>query len=388
MYTVIVTMIKNIQINNFRSFEKIDFDLPTFSLIIGYNGAGKTNLLTAIKFISLLAKGNQIEAVLDMLNLLPTEFFHDNNQLTAEFILELNIKSKSVKYSFDIIRLPNSVSLTVGTETLIVQSEEILKRDGNSSITLKNNGTLIPTQPVVNNQLAISIIEGVKIVTEIKDWLSKIIVDTFEPNLLKTYGVSSKSINSLSSNLTDRLYFLKTSKEDIFKEVVGIYKKMIHGLESVDVIVNPNSTLTLTLKENKIDNPYSSYAASNGNLRTMAIVLALYGEQKPSAIFIDEVENALHPSRIDSVIKTLKYLTQEEQNTLQVVMTSHNPVVLDYVQPEEIVYAYKKDGKTTFENPYKNPNVLQEIQFAKNENLGLSSLFASGTLESIFTSDL
>lgn len=381
-------MIKSISIKNFKSFESISFEIPNFALIIGYNGAGKTNLLTAIRFISLLTSGKQIDAVLETLNILPTEFFHNNENLPAEFNLDLNIKSKSIKYSFEITKLPNSVGLSVGKEVLLVQNEEILRRESNLSITIKKNNDNVPNQPIVNNQLAISVIEGVQIVTEIKDWLSKIIVDTFEPILLKTYGSPAKSQGSLSNNLAERLYYLKNNKMDVYNEVINVFKKMIYGLESVDVEVNPNGTLILKFKEQDVSKEYRSYSASNGNLRTMGIVLALYGEPKPSAVFIDEIENALHPSRIHSVIQTLKYLTQQEQNHLQVIMTSHNPILLDYVDSKEIVYCYKKVGKTFFVNPYKNSTVMFELQQAKDQNLSLSNLFATGSLENIFTTDL
>jgi predicted ATPase len=171
----------------------------------------------------------------------------------------------------------------------------------------------------------------------------------------------------------------------VFSKVVTVFRKMIDNLETVDVEITPSGSLMLKFRETNVNRDYRSFSASNGNLRTMGIILALYGEPKPSAIFIDEIENALHHSRIHSVINTLKFLTQDR---LQVVMTTHNPIVLDYITPEEIVYCYKKGGKTDFENPYKNKNVMYEIQQAKEENLSLSNIFASGVLEGIFTSDL
>jgi predicted ATPase len=381
-------MIKNILIKNFKSLENVDLELPKFALIVGYNGAGKTNLLTAIKFISLLTSGKQIEAVLDTLNILPTEFFYNTNITTAVFSLDLNIKSKSIKYIFEIVKLPNDPGLSVGKEILLVQNEAILTRIGNQSIIIRQENINLHSAPIVNNQLAISVFEGLKIVTEVKEWLSRIVIDTFEPLLLKNYGVPSKSEKSLSNNLAERMYYLKTNKPNVFSEVVMVFKRMIDGLESVDVEVTPAGNLVLKFRELNVNNVYRSFSASNGNLRTMGIILALYGDTKLSAIFIDEIENALHPSRIHSVINTLRFLAQGEPNHLQVVMTTHNPVVLDYVSPEEIVYCYKKGGKTVFINPYKNINVMYELKQAKENNLSLSNLFASGSLESIFISDL
>lgn len=380
-------MIQKVVIKNFKSLKQINCEVPQFSVIVGYNGAGKTNLLTAIKLISLLANGKQIGDSFKALNIWPSEFFFDPNNPRAEFNLELMIKSKSVKYSFDLIRTNPENGFIVDKELLLVQNEEILKREGNSPIKIKQDNSQVEVSPIVGNQLALSVLEGSKLINEVKDWLSKIIVETFEPNILKNYGIPPKDSMSLSGALAEKLYYLKNNEPVIFEEVVSTFKKIIPGLEKVDVELLPNEGLLVKFKETSIDREYRSFSASNGNLRAMGIISAMFGKPKLSAIFVDEIENSLHPSRIKSVINFLKYLAEDETDKLQVVMTTHNPVLLDYVTTEQIIYCYKKNGITHFENPYKNATVKYHLQQSKKEDISLRELFASGLLEEIFTND-
>src|SRR5438876_2443336 len=118
-------MITNVSIKNFKSLKEVNFDLPQFTVIVGYNGAGKTNLLTAIKLISSLTSGKQINAAFDVLNIWPDEFFYDSNSPVAEFTLNLVIKSKSIKYTFEIKKVSPESEFSIGKEVMWVQDEVV-----------------------------------------------------------------------------------------------------------------------------------------------------------------------------------------------------------------------------------------------------------------------
>ena len=61
-YSIIVSMISKISLQNFRSYEKAEFEFVKTNLIVGENGAGKSNLIEAIY---LLATGKSFRAERD-----------------------------------------------------------------------------------------------------------------------------------------------------------------------------------------------------------------------------------------------------------------------------------------------------------------------------------
>lgn len=108
---------------------------------------------------------------------------------------------------------------------------------------------------------------------------------------------------------------------------------------------------------------------SDGTLRFLAIITALLTRPKGSQMVIEEVDNGLHPSHSDLLVKMLKELGEERE--VDILVTTHNPALLDALGPEIvpfIVVAHRDsqtgDSKLT---------LLDEIET-------LPKLMASGSL--------
>ncbi|MBM4044895.1 MAG: hypothetical protein FJ279_07265 [Planctomycetes bacterium] len=75
--------------------------------------------------------------------------------------------------------------------------------------------------------------------------------------------------------------------------------------------------------------------ASDGLLILLGYLALLYlPGNPPGVILIDEPENGIHPQRLREVVTLLRQLCQQE--SVQVVMTTHSPYLLDWVKPEEV----------------------------------------------------
>ncbi len=53
-----------------------------------------------------------------------------------------------------------------------------------------------------------------------------------------------------------------------------------------------------------------------------------------TALLIEEPENALHPGRLNEIVTMLRELTA--QQGCQVIVTTHSPLLLDFVDPAEV----------------------------------------------------
>lgn len=377
-------MIRTISVSNFKSIKKASVDFPQFGVIIGHNGAGKTNLLTLINFVSLLAKGKQIGDALSLLNLWSNEFFFDQNVPNTEVVFDMLIKTKSVKYSIVFTRVSPNSDITIIKEKLDVQGREIIFRENGSPVRILHGETITQSSPIVNNQLAISVLTEPTECVMVRNWLSNIIVDTFEPVLLKKSGDPARDKNSITGSLAEKLYYLKNDT-NIFGELNSAFKKIIPSFESIDVELLPKEGLILKFKEKNLPNTYHAFSASSGNLRAMGIITSLL-ESHPNAVFIDEIENSLHPSRIQSIISYLQYTAADEANKLQVILTTHNPILLGFINSEQIIYCYKKSNETKYTNPYKNKQVMEHLQDSDKNGINLIEMYSSGLLEEIFSS--
>ncbi|ASJ12072.1 AAA family ATPase [Thermococcus thioreducens] len=108
---------------------------------------------------------------------------------------------------------------------------------------------------------------------------------------------------------------------------------------------------------------------SDGFYKVLAILTAAY--LKPPLLIIDEIENSLHPETLELIIDTLK------ESESQVIITTHSPVVVDIVEPSDLVLVDKENGETVFKR-IKDPEKIKE--FLNERGITLSEGWLYGSL--------
>lgn len=384
-------MLKRIKIENFKSFENFIIDIPQFTAIVGNNAVGKSNLLRAINLISLLASGIQIKEAFVRLDLLNKEIFFNSSNPKFSFSLDLEIHGVQINYSFEIeafLEQGNNFNYRVTHETLN-NGKQIINRQGDKIFInydeSEGNSPSKVDVDLVSSQIVVSLITKPKIVAEVRKFISLIKVDVFEPSKLRDPGSLTNVVPGLNKNLAENLYWLKNNRTNLYGEIEKESKEIINGLENIDIdIIGGN--LVVSFKETSVQDKLTVFSSSDGNVRAVGILAAILGEPRPSVIFIDEIENSMHPRRIKALMKFLNYLSEKEYGGVQILLTTHSPVVLRCIDERQIIYMFKENGKTTISKPYENKKVHEYLHRALNEGNGndIGDLFESGALEEIY----
>nr|WP_206204648.1 AAA family ATPase [Thermococcus sp. MAR1] len=108
---------------------------------------------------------------------------------------------------------------------------------------------------------------------------------------------------------------------------------------------------------------------SDGFYKVLAILTAVY--LKPPLLIIDEIENSLHPETLELIIDTLR------ESESQVIITTHSPIVVDIVEPSDLVLVDKENGETVFRR-IKDPERIKK--FLNERGLTLSEGWLYGSL--------
>jgi DNA repair ATPase RecN len=79
----------------------------------------------------------------------------------------------------------------------------------------------------------------------------------------------------------------------------------------------------------------------------LAIGAALLSAQEGALVIIEEIDNGVHPSRAETLVRQIQTIASERQ--LRVLITSHNPALLDALPDESLgdvlcCYRDPKDG--------------------------------------------
>ena len=132
---------------------------------------------------------------------------------------------------------------------------------------------------------------------------------------------------------------------------------------------------TFQVIEDRIRGAINPLSVSDGTIRLIALmVVAHWSAPRSTLLAIEEPENGLHPHLSKHVIDLLRTASM----TRQVIMTTHNPTFLDELSPDEVLLCDKVDGFTKV----RHASDVQDIDgFRRHFRLG--ELWEQGTLGGI-----
>ena len=124
----------------------------------------------------------------------------------------------------------------------------------------------------------------------------------------------------------------------------------------------------------------SAYSASDGTLRFLGILATLLNEDAGGVYFFEEIDTGIHPNRLWLLLDLIE--RQTAKGKIQVITTTHNPALLDWIRDETFEHT-----SVIYRDEYWSDSVIRPIadlyhlrELRKSQGLG--RLFTSGWLES------
>jgi predicted ATPase len=124
----------------------------------------------------------------------------------------------------------------------------------------------------------------------------------------------------------------------------------------------------------------SPASASDGTLRYLGLLAAMLGPESQSGAFyfLEEIENGIHPTRLRLLVQLLE---KASARGVQVVATTHSPMVLTTLRPESLEHAaltYRLEGR-----PETKVQRIVDIGDARRvlQNNSAGDLMGAGWLE-------
>lgn len=319
-------MIRHFYIHNFKSLA--DFELPDlgkFACLVGLNGAGKTTVLQSFDFLAHLASGQ----VREWLSL------HDweAEELTNRHLSERTVTFK-LRFSFDFGDLEWSgefdpfllrcVNETVSAEgDLLVESSntELFVQgqfQGSSFFDFKGSVLSILRQ---DSELPAPI---ARLKDFVAGWKT---LEALSPHLLRRRGRFSSDPSTWDESLPGQLAALgRPAQHGVLEDLRRFYPHVQQFWSEIDTervvelwvnehIVNGTGALT------------SNRHLNDGMLRVLSMLAETHG--KHTFLQFDEIENGINPELMHKLVDYLREVPQ------QVLITTHNPLVLNYLPDEE-----------------------------------------------------
>ena len=320
--------IKQLVLKRFRSIpsERITFDNPT--IFVGRNGSGKSNIASAFSFLA-DAMASPLQAVFDKAGGISTvrnrtsgRSYPPNLGLRVDFG-RLNGKAASGFYAFEVRALKN-YGFSVVREQCSVGGAWF---DRIGTKFTSNVGGMKPSLDPAS--LSLPLVGGEAKFAPVLRTLAAMRVYSIEPRKLREMQDpdSGTSLKPDGSNVTSVLKEIERQSDHDLERISDILATIVPNTRQVEVKKHgKNLSLEFTQEWGaKKRLKFEGFSMSDGTLRAIGLLAAVFQRPVPSLIAVEEPEATIHAGALESILDLLRHASKH----MQVVITTHSPELLD-----------------------------------------------------------
>ena len=192
----------------------------------------------------------------------------------------------------------------------------------------------------------------------------------FDPNpfLLRRdwTGLESGRFDHYGRNLAETLYGLNSSSKEKFERIIAATQAVVGLPSSIHPKESEEGRFYFTQKEPDLEFTVHQMGVSSGTLRMLALMTALLAEPSTNLIGIEEPENYVHPTALASFVDIL----QHARDHIQFMVTTHSPLLLDYLNRPEVVRVVRRGKRGTIVEKGENPDHVRQALKESGFSLG------------------
>nr|WP_205694697.1 ATP-binding protein [Corallococcus coralloides] len=335
-------------LRDFRSIEACDVVLGPLTFLVGPNGSGKSNFLDALRLITDALRTSLDQALRTRGGAALIVRRGLSGSSRFEIRLDFRLSDGTAGHYSICIAIPE-----IGDH--VVQEEECVV--GRAKYHVREGRILVPPAPVsppaADDRLYLVNASGLPEFRPIFDALSNMGFYNLNPDQLRTAQPADKGDLLLrdGSNLPSVLERLEKRDGDIKKRIEEYLGAIVPGISSVGhKRLEHLETLQFRqriMEGREVYEPYPAISMSDGTLRALGILVALFQtrvETRIQLVGIEEPEVALHPAAAGVLRDALRDASQYAQ----VIVTSHSPELLDdpSIQGDEILSVVAEEGRS------------------------------------------
>ncbi len=344
-----MAILTKLELAGFKSIKRLSLPLGRMNILIGGNGAGKSNFISFFRFLGKMMEGELQFHIAKSggANALLHDGATNTPEMTATIISDTHegVDTYHIRFSY------------AAGDTLVFAEEQCRwdepgQREWQSaSLTGHREAALYsdsaeaqvcPARELARllRQSAVYHFHNTSETARIRQrW------DIQDNHALKEDG----------ANLAPFLLRMRDAAPKVYGRIVGTIRQIAPFF--ADFVLEPtNGSLLLRWRERHSDMLFGSHQASDGTLRAMALIALLLQplDELPAVIILDEPELGLHPAAVEVVAGLLKSAAVNRQ----VIVATQSPAFVNEFEPEDIVVVDRRGRESEFKR--LDPKILQE----------------------------
>jgi predicted ATPase len=344
--------IKKLTIEGFKSIRKLeDFELRPLNVLIGANGAGKSNFVEFFRVLRELVE-QRLQVTIGQAGgadaflylgpkvtrqIIGKVYFHDSGGYEFTLLPTLDNRfvfgAETVVLTHGIVTTDRAkVSGPPGMVSLDSGHVEAKLKDR-----YKSHGIYRPVGPYL-----------------VQDELSGLMAYHFH-DTSATAGVRRQiAINQNGylypdgSNLPSFLYRIMLENPASYERIRDVVKLAAPFFADFQLRPSPlvSGMIQLEWRQKDSDYPFLASHLSDGTLRFMCLATALLQPSPPATMLFDEPELGLHPYALTLVANMFEVATRSTSQ--QVIVSTQSAQLLNEFSPEDVIVVERTDGESVF----------------------------------------
>lgn len=386
-------MLKKLRLKNFKNFKDAELGLGPFTVLVGANATGKSNIRDAFRFLHGISRGYSLseiigekyaDGVLQWRGIRggAQEISYQGNPFSLEIEFTFNYEEQELVGTYFIEVSPGIKGFPP------VLLEEWLKCEGYEypifhAVRGSQSQDIIELQfydfsskhPDEKSPWGISFArytpvfsqlrdsdslrenlersEAVKIVRTAIKQLNQFRFLELNPDAMKKSSLPGQKLGERGENLASALYEIYTNKNG--KDTLLFWLQELTPMDASDLEfpVDLAGKVTLQIVE-RTGEKISISSASDGTLRLLGLLAVLINLEEAGFYFFEELETGIHPNRLYLLIQLIE--SHISKQTVQVVSTTHSPQFLRFLSTKTLEYT-----SLTYRNPNQSYAHIRRI---------------------------
>jgi predicted ATPase len=388
-------VIRKLRLKNFKSFRDATVNFDPVSIILGSNGAGKSNLFDALRLLKAIGDGRSVREAVDghispgtslttvagvRGGALAATHFMSTSDL-FELDVELVVHSEKIRYVVEV----DAKKRTIRNERLLSDRHpgkyvydtrpvtDPLEQDPDSPVVTarvyKETRGRNPRRDFSPNEFILSQFVSRRAESRLNEDVADRVREEFEslrplelrPEVLRQYSTlgraelgehgenfaavvwqlleDTKPVRQRRRRPNGEVEWVLVHDDDAVARLASITEWLAEltprPVVSLEVESAPTGEVVFAVYEEPFNTRVAAPSLSDGTLRFAALALATVGAKGRQTLVIEELENGINPARLSLLIKMIEQAAHAD-GEVQVIASTHSPAVLDYANQETI----------------------------------------------------
>ncbi|MES2944123.1 MAG: AAA family ATPase [Pseudomonadota bacterium] len=325
--------VNSLSVSGYKSIRELkDFKLNALNVLIGANGAGKSNFIGFFRLIGQIL-GEQLQRSVG-LGGGPDALLHFGRKTTDK--LTATIDFGNFPYSFELI--PTSDNKMMFDHELVWA-----KRSEVGEVSTSSSG-YFETQAHKYHETGQ--FHGLDIDQLLRVYHFHDTSDTAKVKRIQAVNDNLR-LKPDAANLAPYLRFLNETHAAEYRRIVETIRLVMPFFgDFVHRPGNPEHVELEWTQKGKPDTPFKAHMLSDGSLRFICLATLLLQPVAllPDTILIDEPELGLHPYAIAVLVDIFKQVAEDKQ----LIVSTQSVELVNGLSPEDIIVVDQEDGASTF----------------------------------------